>query len=536
MINFREVTYTYPGNNKAAIQKLTLDLAPKTFSLVVGPSGAGKSTFLRCLNGLVPHFSGGDIQGNIRVNGQDPVKATPRLMSRHVGFVFQDPEAQFVVDRVEDEIAFALENEAVAPEEMHKTVAEILDLLGLTTLRNRRLETLSGGERQRVAIAAALALKPRVLVLDEPTSQLDPASAEDVLRTLVRLNQEFGLTIILAEHRLERVLPFADQMIYLDGISPGIVSGSPRQVLEQIDLHSPLIKLGKELGWKPLPLTVEEGKSFVLHTNLETNECSTAHKMKHRAETPFLHTKNLNIHYDQKQVLKDVNLEIFTGQITVLMGPNGAGKTTLLRTLVGLLRPEKGQVVLNGEDIADQHVADICRNIGYLPQNPNALLFADTVREELLITLRNQKLSEADYPPEKLLEHLGIADLARDYPRDLSTGQRQRVALAAIMITHPGALLLDEPTRGLDYAAKQELVRILQKWRDEDVAILLVTHDVELTAIVADRVILLEAGTITADGEPVDILGGSSIFSPQVVQLFPNQGWLTAEDVLQGLE
>jgi energy-coupling factor transport system ATP-binding protein len=258
--------------------------------------------------------------------------------------------------------------------------------------------------------------------------------------------------------------------------------------------------------------------------------------MKHRAETPFLHTKNLNIHYDQKQVLKDVNLEIFTGQITVLMGPNGAGKTTLLRTLVGLLRPEKGQVVLNGEDIADQHVADICRNIGYLPQNPNALLFADTVREELLITLRNQKLSEADYPPEKLLEHLGIADLARDYPRDLSTGQRQRVALAAIMITHPGALLLDEPTRGLDYAAKQELVRILQKWRDEDVAILLVTHDVELTAIVADRVILLEAGTITADGEPVDILGGSSIFSPQVVQLFPNQGWLTAEDVLQGLE
>ena len=536
MINFREVTYTYPGGHKAALQKLTLDLAPKTFTLVVGPSGAGKSTFLRCLNGLVPHFSGGDIQGNIRVNGQDPVKATPRLMSRRVGFVFQDPETQFVLDRVEDEIAFALENEAVAPEQMDTTVVEILDLLGLTSLRDRRLETLSGGERQRVAIATALALKPQVLVLDEPTSQLDPASAEDVLQTLVRLNHDFGLTIVLAEHRLERVLPFADQMVYLDGITPGAIYGPPRQVLGQIDLNAPLITIGKELGWEPLPLTVEEGKSFVLHSNIAKDERSSAPTMIRPADPPYLRTTNLNVHYDQNQVLKDVNLEVFKGQITVLMGPNGAGKTTLLRTLVGLLRPEKGQVILNGEDIADQHIADICRNIGYLPQDPNALLFADSVREELLITLRNQKLSETDHPPEELLLRLGIADLARDYPRDLSTGQRQRVALAAMMITHPGALLLDEPTRGLDYAAKQELVRILQEWRGENIAVLIVTHDVELAASVADRVILLAAGMITADGEPADILGQSALFAPQVAQLFPDMGWLTAEDALRGLE
>ena len=536
MISYREVTYTYPGKQNAAIHQVSLDLAPKTFTLVVGSSGAGKSTFLRCMNGLVPHFSGGEIQGRIRVNGQDPVSATPRWMSRHVGFVFQDPEAQFVVDRVEDEIAFALENEAVDPDEMQQTVAHILDLLGLSGLKNRRLETLSGGERQRVAIAAALALHPQILVLDEPTSQLDPASAEDVLLTLVRLNQEIGLTIVLAEHRLERVLPFVNQIVFLDENTPGVIAGSPRQVLEQIDLNAPLITLGKALSWKPLPLTVEEGKSCLSRSNIAPDILEGARQPGPRMTVPYISIQNLDYQYDQEQVLKSVNLEIFTGQIAVLMGPNGAGKTTLLRTSVGLLRPKIGQVFLAGEDIVEKHVAEVCRDIGYLPQDPNALLFADTVREELLITLQNQELSEDDHPPEALLEWLGIADLADSYPRDLSVGQRQRVALAAIMITHPKALLLDEPTRGLDYSAKRELARLLKTWRNEDIAILLVTHDVELAAAVADRVVLMEAGKIIVDGEPANILRHSSIFSPQVAQLFPETDWLTAEDALQGLE
>jgi energy-coupling factor transport system ATP-binding protein len=536
MINFNQVTYSYPGVKTPAIQDVTFNLAPTTFTLVVGPSGAGKSTLLRCLNGLVPHFSGGDIQGAIQVNGQDPVKATPRLMSRHVGFVFQDPEAQFVVDRVEDEIAFALENEAVTPEEMYKTVAEILDLLGLTPLRERRLESLSGGERQRAAIATALALRPKVLVLDEPTSQLDPTSAEEVLQTLVQLNQELGLTIVLAEHRLERVMPFVDHMIYLHGNTPGVLSGSPRQVFQKMDLNSPLIKIGKVLGWEPLPLTIEEGKRYITCSKIKTIVSSTAQKPVQIDEMPYIRTTDLNVSYDRKPALVDVNLEVFKGQITVLMGPNGSGKTTLLRSLVGLLRLQHGLVAVAGEDISGKQVAEICRKIGYLPQDPNALLFADTVKEELLITLRNQMMSQADHSPEALLEKLGIAALASNYPRDLSTGQRQRVALAAIMITHPKALLLDEPTRGLDYTAKQELVSLLQEWRAEGIAILLVTHDVELAATLADRVVILEAGTITADGQPADILGHSSIFAPQVAQLFPDTRWLTADDALRGLE
>jgi len=535
MIHFSKVTYTYPGNENPALQELTLDLSPKSFTLVIGPSGAGKSTFLRCLNGLVPHFSGGDIQGSIRVNGQNPIKATPRLMSRHVGFVFQDPEAQFVVDRVEDEIAFALENEATAPEEMLTTVTDILNLLGLTSLRNRRLETLSGGERQRVAIAAALALRPQVLVLDEPTSQLDPASAEDVLQTLVHLNREYDLTIVLAEHRLERVLPFVNQMIYLDGTTPGVSAGSPRQVLGKVGLNAPLIQIGKALGWEPLPLTIDEGKNHVSRSTIKKYAHSNTPTRKRHDGIPYLQAANLVVQYNQTPVLKDVNLEVFTGQITVLMGSNGAGKTTLLRSLVGLVRPESGKVTIAGEDIANQHVADICRSVGFLPQDPNSLLFADTVRDELLITLQNQALSETNHPPGVLLDRFGIAELANNYPRDLSAGQRQRVAMAAIMITHPGALLLDEPTRGLDYAAKQELVRILHEWRDGGVAILLVTHDVELAAAVADRIVLLESGRITADGAPAEVLESSNLFAPQVAQLFPGSGWLTAKDALKQL-
>ncbi|MCB0149810.1 MAG: ABC transporter ATP-binding protein, partial [Caldilineaceae bacterium] len=215
MIHFEHLSYTYPGAALPALQDISLMLPDGELILLIGASGSGKSTLLRCLNGLVPHFSGGALRGNVRVEGLDPVAATPRILSRHVGFVFQDPEAQFVTDRVEDEIAFALENAAMPPQEMRVRVEETLDLLDLTPLRDRPLKTLSGGERQRVAIAAALALRPSILVLDEPTSQLDPKSAEDVLNSLVRLNHDLGLTVILAEHRLERVLPFVDSVIYL---------------------------------------------------------------------------------------------------------------------------------------------------------------------------------------------------------------------------------------------------------------------------------------------------------------------------------
>jgi energy-coupling factor transporter ATP-binding protein EcfA2 len=536
MIRFERVTYTYPDRGHPALRDVILDIPEGLFTLVIGPSGAGKSTLLRCINGLVPHFSGGRLQGSIGVNGLDPVQANPQVMSRHVGFVFQDPEAQFVVDRVEDEIAFALENAALPAQEMRVRVEEALDLLDLAPLRDRDLETLSGGERQRVAIAAALALHPRILVLDEPTSQLDPKSAEDVLHSLVRLNSDLGLTVVLAEHRLERVLPFVDHLVVLSESGTVAASGPPREVLHEIALTPPLVTLGKALGWDPLPLTIKEGRRFSRRVALPAPR-SEPRRSPRLASEPYLQARDVMVGYNGRAVLHDVDLDVWPGEIVVLMGRNGSGKTTLLKSMVGLLPARQGRLLVAGQEVARRDVAEVCRQVGYLPQDPNALLFADSVLQELLITLRNHGL-EADppVPPEQLLERLGLDDKRDAYPRDLSAGERQRVALGAITVTKPGALLLDEPTRGLDYGAKRVLTDLLRGWRDEGMAILMVTHDVELAAATADRVLLMSQGEIIAAGAPVQVLGASPLFAPQVARLFPNSGWLTAGEALSGLE
>lgn len=539
MINFDRVSYTYPEASRPALRNVSLSIAAGEFVVLAGPSGAGKSTLLRCINSLVPHFSGGTLEGILEVNGIDPVRATPQVMSRHVGFVFQDPEGQFVLDRVEDEIAFALENVAMPPQEMRVRVEETLDLLDLASLRDRRLETLSGGERQRVAIAAVLAFRPNILVLDEPTSQLDPQSAEDVLHTLSRLNSDLGLTIVLAEHRLERVLPFADRLVYLGGDDAAILAGPPRQVLPQLDLAPPLVTLGRALNWEPLPLTIKEGQRF--SRPWLAGQALSTRPVSPRAEVlgePYLQVNQVEADYAGRPVLQGVDLEVWSGQVVAVMGRNGAGKSTLLKCIVGLLRPRRGRVRVAGQDIAGLDVAQVCRHVGYLPQDPNALLFADTVLDELLITLKNHGLpvngaaSGASLSPQHLLERLGLGDKAGRYPRDLSAGERQRVALGTVTIPRPGALLLDEPTRGLDYRAKGVLAELLTAWRSEGMAILLVSHDVELVAMVADRVLLMSQGEIIANGSPREVLSSSPLFAPQVARLFPGTSWLTPKDVL----
>ena len=542
MIIFDRVTYTYPGAPHPALHDVSLRLPEGELTVLVGESGAGKSTLLRCINGLAPHFTGGALSGTIRVNGLDPVQAGPQAMSRHVGFVFQDPESQFVLDHVEEEIAFALENAAVPPQSIRVRVEEVLDLLDLEPLRDRPIATLSGGEKQRVAIAAALVLRPAILVLDEPTSQLDPKSAEDVLNALARLNADLGLTIVLAEHRLERVLPFADRLVYLTAAGGELLSGEPRRVLEQIDLAPPLARLGKALGWSPLPLTTKEGLRFsrALHrTQAAESETRREAAPPRPSARPFIAVRNAAHTYrGGRPALRGVTLEVWPGEIVTLLGRNGAGKSTLLKSIVGLVRPARGAVLVDGEDVREHPTAAICRKVGYLPQDPNALLFADEVQQELGITLRNHGLP-AETPAAldriaSLLARLHLGDKAAAYPRDLSVGERQRVALAAVTVTAPGALILDEPTRGLDYVAKSALAALLRQWRAEGMAILLVTHDVELAAALADRVLLMSQGEIIAEGPPGEVMGASPLFAPQMARLFPGRGWLTVEDVLGG--
>lgn len=536
MIRFEHVTYTYPEGASPALNDLSLELPEGQLILVVGPSGAGKSTLLRCLNGLVPHFSGGMLHGAVRVEELDPVCATPRVLSRRVGFVFQDPEAQFVTEIVEDEIAFALENAAISPQEMRVRVEETLDLLDLTPLRDRPIKTLSGGERQRVAIAAALALRPSILALDEPTSQLDPKSAEDVLNSLVRLNHDLGLTIILVEHRLERVLPYVDSILYLPDHGEPALFDDVRSIMGRVELAPPLVRLGKVLGWRPLPLTIKEGLRFSRPWLAKRNgtflpRTRSEQAPAHRGE-PYIRARGVSVRFGRQEALRGVDFDLWPGEIVVLMGRNGTGKTTLLRSLVGLVHPQAGVIHVAGQNIAGQDVAAICRKVGYLPQDPNTLLFAESVQEELKMTLRNHQMKIAEERIVALLQRLHLSDKADAYPRDLSVGERQRVALAAISVTEPGALLLDEPTRGLDYVAKRELEQMLHEWRNEGMALLVVTHDVELAAAIADRVILMSQGEIIAQGSPASVLATSPLFAPQIARLFPETGWLTVEDVL----
>ncbi len=544
MITINQLTYTYPNSSRIALQDVAWQVNAGDFVLVAGPSGSGKSTLLRCLNGLVPHFTGGVIDGVVLVNGLDAVALGPHALSRHVGFVLQNPEAQAVLDRVEPEIAFGLENAALPVQEMRVRVEEVLDLLDLTPLRERPLTTLSGGERQRVAIATALALRPQILVLDEPTSQLDPQSAEEVLRALVRLNEDLGLTVILAEHRLERVLRYVDRVTYLEN-GRIVVDEPARLAVAHLPQLPPLARLGRELGWQPLPLTVKEGRRFARDVEVKrwggegVKGCggeevisSLAHPL---TRSPALLTADkLAFAYNGRATLNNVSLQLHAGETVALMVRNGAGKSTLLKCLVGLLRPARGEVRVNGRSTQGRDAADICRQAAYLPQNPDDLLFAETVAEELAVTLRNHGLIRQN-GVAGLLEQLGLAHVAAEYPRDLSVGQRQRVALGAVAITRPKLLLLDEPTRGLDYAAKQTLVAIWRRWLAEGMGLLLVTHDVELVAQIADRALIMSQGEIIAEGETAEILATSPLFAPQIARLFPGSGWLTVEDALAGI-
>jgi len=554
MIEFDRVIYRYPGAQAPILGGLSLDVEEGEFLLVMGPSGSGKSTLLRCLNGLVPHFYGGTINGRIRVAGRDPVALGPRGMADAVGFVFQDPEAQFVVDKVEDEIAFALENAAMDPLLMRKRVEEALDQLGIAHLRRRSVNTLSGGERQRVAIAAVMTLQPRILVLDEPTSQLDPQAAEEVLDALVKLNHDLGLTVVLSEHRLERVIQHVDRVLYLPGEGQPPIVGDPRTVLGQVSLTPPLITLAKALGWSPLPLTIKEGREFVkqygtnrqvrsiasTQTGEPANRQTTSTKVTGTREeankAPAISVEGVSFSYNGHRALSDVSLEVGRGEFVAVMGRNGAGKTTLLMHLVGLLKPNQGRVRISGADSValdtrQAPIDEIIRVVGYVPQNPNALLFSDTVREEIAFTRRNHGLPPID--DNALLEHLGLAAHASRYPRDLSVGERQRVAVAAILAAEPQILLLDEPTRGLDYQQKEALVAFLEAEKARGRTIIMSTHDVELAARCADRVVLLGDGQVVVDGPARQVMSESLVFSSQINKLFRDPALLTVDDVLR---
>ncbi|MFG3292797.1 ABC transporter ATP-binding protein [Streptomyces sp. NPDC048179] len=565
MIRFEDVSVTYEGAAGPAVRGVDLEVPEGELVLLVGSSGTGKSTVLGAVSGLVPHFTGGTLRGRVTVAGRDTRTHKPRELADVVGTVGQDPLAHFVTDTVEEELAYGMESLGIAPAVMRRRVEETLDLLGLAELRGRSIATLSGGQRQRVAIGSVLTPHPRVLVLDEPTSALDPAAAEEVLAVLQRLVHDLGTTVFMAEHRLERVVQYADRVVLLPEPGAAPVCGTPAEVMAVSPVCPPVVELGRLAGWSPLPMTVRDARrqagglrerlagrtptraaasvsvSVSAPTPTPTSASASAptsasasarHDRASRADA-LAEVRSLAVRRDRVDALRHVDLTVAPGETVALMGRNGAGKSTLLNALVGLVAPGSGTVRVGGAVPHRTRPRDLVRLVGLVPQEPRDLLYADTVGAECAAADRDA--GAAPGTCRGLVSGLlpGVAD--GTHPRDLSEGQRLALALAVVLTARPPLLLLDEPTRGLDYAAKARLVDVVRGLAADGHAIVLATHDVELAAELAHRVVLLADGEVIADGPTAEIVVSSPSFAPQVTKILAPQRWLTAAQVREAL-
>jgi energy-coupling factor transport system ATP-binding protein len=510
-LEIRDLSYRFPAGNADVLREVNWSAIDGSVNLVVGPSGAGKTTLLACLNGLIPHFHGGHFGGNATLHGVNTRVTAPRDLAASVGTVFQDPESQFVTDSVEDEIVFGMENLGYNRRTMRMRLEETLDLLGIQHLRGRTISELSGGERQRVALAAALSTRPRMLVLDEPTSQLDPLAAHDILGAVERLNRDYGTTIVIAEHRLDRVLPFAESILAVENAD--LRYGSVQEILATLEDVPPLVAYGRHQCWDPLALTIRDARRRLG----PAHHREPVQKHSSIAGERILRLEGIRCRYGNLTALDGVSLDAHQGEVIALTGKNGSGKTTLLRHIIGLLRPESGRVLIDNEDSVNQSVQQIARTVGYVPQFPTAILHQETVREEIRFTARAHRL---EVQPEEIAFTLGIEDLLDRHPLDLSGGQRQRSALAAIAAVHPRILLLDEPTRGLPGKEKARLAATIRNYAATGRLVIVSTHDVEFLVQCASRVVMLADGELIADGSPAEVLSGSLTFSTQMNRLF----------------
>jgi len=514
VIEIEGLSYSYPDSAWRALDQVGLEIPEGSLVLIAGGSGSGKSTMLRAMNGLVPHFHGGKFSGKVGVDGKLTTDYRPRDFAESIGFVGQDPEDHGVVDRVEDDIAFTLENLGVDRSTMRKRVEEVLDALGIEPLRSRRLDTLSGGERQRAAIAGALVAMPKHLVLDEITSQLDPQSAEEVLSCLLQLRDEIGISIVLAEHRLERVLQYADKLCLMaDGRAQ---SGAPGQMLQTTSLGPPIIKLGRALGWSPLPLGLRGARSRV--SELGALAPIEAHPVASKGPAA-VRARGLGVSVQGIKILSHIDLEVAVGEIVCVMGRNGSGKTTLLRALAGLTTKHSGSI-----ERPDR--------VAFLPQNAQKILFRSSVASEIAATLKGRGQLHTRVAVQAAAESFKIDHLLDRHPADLSAGQKTRVAIAAVAAGGPSLILMDEPTRGMDELAKDDLKHLVEQLLAQGTALVVATHDVELTAELRSRVIILGRGEIIVDAPCTEALASSVTFSTQMNKVFQSPRVLTLQDAL----
>ncbi|GLZ80594.1 cobalt ABC transporter ATP-binding protein [Actinorhabdospora filicis] len=531
MIRFENVTFFHAGAKRPVLREVELSVGEGELCLVTGRTGAGKSTLLGAVNGLVPRFTGGHLHGRVTVDGRDTAAFAPQEFAGLVGVVGQDPLAGFVTDTVEEELAYGMEQLALPPAVMRKRVEETLDLLGVAELRRRPLRTLSGGQQQRVAIGSVLTAHPKVLVLDEPTSALDPTAAEDVLAAIIRLVHDLGTTVLVAEHRVERVLQYADRLLHLDG-EGRVHDGEPAAMIADSDIAPPVVRLARLAGWTPPPLSVRDARRRAASLR-ERLDGRTPPPPSTMDGEPKLAAKAVTVAYGKTVAVREVDLVLPAGQVTALMGRNGSGKSSLLWALQGSGKRHSGAVDVAGTDPAKVSAARARALVGLVPQTASDLLYLDTVDAEC--RQGDAESGVVQGTCRALLDDLAPGVPGDRHPRDLSEGQRLALVLAVQLGAAPGVVLLDEPTRGLDYQAKERFTAVVRRLAAEGRAVVVATHDVEFVAGAADRVVVMAEGEIVADGPTAEVVVASPAFAPQVAKILAPSPWLTVEQVAEAL-
>ena len=540
-IEIENLHFTYPSRNTPTLRGVTAKVNPQAFILLTGPTGCGKSTLLRTLNGLIPHASGGKLSGSIRINDTNVAEQPIAVTCQQVGLLFQNPEEQLFCIIVEDEIAFGLENLGLPSHEIDRRIDSALTQVGLTGFRNRQIASLSSGQKQRVALACVCAMQPQILLLDEPTSYLDPQATHDILEIIRDLNRELGITVIAAGHQVNEIAPLCSRVWLMnDG---KLVSDLPiNQAFADLKRYSQLgvqvpelAQVAAQRGYSERPLTLDHAVQLFANPTQDSEQSQFR-----RTETPdglissdtsaredeltdltsvltqangvnpdniLVKVQNLSFRYPQTDVdvLKDISFQIKRGEVVAIMGANGSGKTTLLLHLIALLRPSVGQILIKGGDTRRCKSRHLAGQVGIVFQNPDLLLQAATVSEEVAFGPKNFRLSrqEVEERLEKILPMFDLEALKAEAPYALSRGQRQRTAVAANFSLYPDLLLLDEPTTGQDYYHLQQLMQMLDNtMKAQDKTVIFCTHDVHLTLEYASRVLLLHRGELIFDGTP----------------------------------
>lgn len=538
MIEIQELTFKYAEAKKNALENVTLNIQKGDFVGIIGESGAGKTTLCSCLNALIPHHYTGDFYGSVKVEGQDTFDVKPDKLALKVGSVFQDIESQIVSYFVEDEILFGLENFGVPADQIEGRITEALEALGISELRHREISTLSGGQKQKVVFASIIALKPDYLILDEPTGELDPASSLQIFKLLKKLNEERGITVIVAEQKIMLLCEFVKKLIVLEKgtvVHYGEIRSTltHQREMEEAGINCPrvLTLTGKmmEEGLTPsgmkteerICLNTQEAADFIkrmmgndCHVKTDDDSLKPSQEpVTEPSEQPVLEFKNVCFSYNETANVHDLNVKIQKGDFTAITGSNGAGKSTFSKLCNGLLQPSAGDVFVLGQNTKRNKVSSLAKHIGFLFQNPDRQICCSTVEEEIAFSLKNNGLSkeEIQRKVEATIKEFGFD--AKTEPFNMSRGQRQRLCLACLIALNPEILILDEPTTGLDYRECMEMMNRIRELNENGTTVIMVCHDMEVVLDFAKSVIVMNKGEILAQGATREILSNKELLA-----------------------